>query len=131
MDKEQVFLEEKASKEWEEKWGFIKDFEKLCIEVAAKRGISEEEYKRMTKMKYRSTNNGSLSLGNAAATKEMGECDVKPSGPVPKTTSGFIGWRSSDFSNNLEKFPMYVSPRHTLYPPDLPPPLPVYSIMLV
>ncbi|KAK4876599.1 hypothetical protein RN001_009105 [Aquatica leii] len=106
---EQVEKEELARSVWNTKWGFMKDFDKICIEVAATMGISENQYRKMvTKKKYYDKDE----------EKEF-KADIKPSDPVPITSSGFVGWRCKH-RNSIEKCgPLYISPRHTIDPPGV------------
>ncbi|KAH1001412.1 hypothetical protein HUJ04_005438 [Dendroctonus ponderosae] len=45
--KTQNCIENKARKEWKAKWGFYLDLDKIIIDEAKQRGLSESEYKRI------------------------------------------------------------------------------------
>ncbi|XP_066250504.1 ciliary microtubule inner protein 1-like [Euwallacea similis] len=106
--KSQTLLEEKACREWPRKWGFYLDFDKLMLDEAARRGISEEEYRRRTEIR------------KPRGPSEPDILPIKPAQGVPVTSTGMVGWRASK-EYSLEKFgPLYISPKHTL-PYDLAP----------
>lgn len=45
--------------------------------------------------------------------------------------SAEVGWRSGKPECSLEKMgPLYISPRHTIEPPDAEPSWPIYNIFL-
>ncbi|KAF5306666.1 hypothetical protein FQR65_LT07221 [Abscondita terminalis] len=107
--KEQVEKEEVARSVWNTKWGFMRDFDKICIEVASNMGISEDQYRKMVTKKKCAKFDEKIGL----------EVNLKPSDPVPTTSSGFVGWRCKHI-NSLEMCgPLYVSPRHTIDVPEV------------
>ncbi|CAH1112628.1 unnamed protein product [Psylliodes chrysocephalus] len=100
----QEVLEEKARKEWPQKWGFLLDFPKILLEEAAKRGISEEKYRQTMNRKK---------IKCIPYEKTITTC-IEPTDYIPKTSSGYVGWRCES-KYTLEKLgPLYVSPKHTL-----------------
>ncbi|XP_072386955.1 uncharacterized protein [Diabrotica undecimpunctata] len=97
-------LEDKARKEWHDKWGFYLEFPKIILEEASKLGYSEEQYKKITRRGKKMEMNY---LEDVIISAEATDA-------VPTTSSAFVGWRS-DRKYSLEKFgPLYVSPKHTL-----------------
>ncbi|KAJ3664077.1 hypothetical protein Zmor_008275 [Zophobas morio] len=74
--KAQVFLEEKARREWNRKWGFLLNFDKIVLEEARKQGVSEADYRRWT-------------VRRKSKSRTVDETwDVKTSESFPKTSSG-------------------------------------------
>ncbi|XP_074029803.1 uncharacterized protein [Leptinotarsa decemlineata] len=105
--KSQEILQEKASKEWNRKWGFYLDFDKICLEEASKRGYTPEMYRRLVEMRKNKKN------------LEPDIWKAEASDNFPVTSSGYVGWRSGP-NYSLEKFgSLYISPRRTL--PHQPP----------
>ncbi|XP_066186545.1 ciliary microtubule inner protein 1 [Sylvia atricapilla] len=80
--KDQIEKEADAAKRWSEKWGFLKTpLEELI----------GEEKKKDAKPKLQLPDH----LQIRPVTPVEKYIKVLPSPPVPKTTQGFIGWRSS------------------------------------
>ncbi|RZC42148.1 LLC1 domain containing protein [Asbolus verrucosus] len=101
-----VVLEEKAGREWNQRWGFFQSLNELCVEEAAKQGVSEEEYRRWT-------------VRRKSKTKALDFIwDLKMAESVPKTSSAMVGWRSHP-EHSLERMGrLYISPLHTLPPKE-------------
>ncbi|XP_049809062.1 uncharacterized protein C20orf85 homolog [Schistocerca nitens] len=116
MLREALCTQEKANKTWEKKWGFMTQYRKFLEEEAKSRGISLEAISKGSKKQE-------ITTGTAFT--------VPSSPPIPLTSSGFIGWRSSLQSCSLEKVgPFYISPVHTIEPPDLPKQKPQLTIFI-
>ncbi|KAL1451045.1 hypothetical protein WDU94_003340 [Cyamophila willieti] len=98
-------MEEKARKSWQEKWKFLEkdNIEKIHQKEAIKLGLDPN----FMKNRYR---------GEKERQEIVYLQDLKRK-PVPKQTSGLIGWRSSDPECWIDPpGPMYVSDKtYTLY----------------
>ncbi|XP_031348351.1 uncharacterized protein LOC116174555 [Photinus pyralis] len=77
--KEQVAKEELASSVWNTKWGFMKNLDKMCIDIAKSMGISEERYRR-TRMRPKGEFNGDVRASDFVPT-------IIPSDPIPETSA--------------------------------------------
>ncbi|XP_019876357.1 uncharacterized protein LOC109604271 [Aethina tumida] len=99
---DQKKLEEKASKEWHSKFGYLLDFDKMVIEEAKERGMTEEEFRRIT-----------VKRKDKTMHKNLQNFDIKPSGKIPVASSGYVGWRSQ---NNIDRLvgPLHVDRKYTL-----------------
>ncbi|XP_032931150.1 uncharacterized protein C20orf85 homolog [Catharus ustulatus] len=87
--KDQIEKEAEAAKRWAEKWGFLKTpLEELI----------GDEKKEDAKPKLQLPDH----LRIRPVTPVEKYIKVLPSPPVPKTTQGFIGWRSGDPALALE-----------------------------
>ncbi|KAM7037906.1 ciliary microtubule inner protein 1 isoform 1-T1 [Acridotheres tristis] len=87
--KNRIEKEEDAAKRWPEKWGFLKTpLEELL----------GDEKKEDAKPKLQLPDH----LQIRPVTPVEKYIKVLPSPPVPKTTQGFIGWRSGDPALALE-----------------------------
>ncbi|XP_050299447.1 uncharacterized protein C20orf85 homolog [Anthonomus grandis grandis] len=98
----QNLLEEKARRQWPQKWAVCLNFDKVLSETIREHGLTREEYDRRTRFKK--------PKGNL----EPDIWPIKPSNRIPRTSSGVIGCRAyKEYS--LEKFgPLYLSPKLTL-----------------
>ncbi|XP_025041553.1 ciliary microtubule inner protein 1 isoform X2 [Pelodiscus sinensis] len=86
-----VESELEAAKKWSIKWGFLTTpFEELI----------KDEKKEPTKMKIELPEH----LQIRPVTPVEKYIKVYPSPPIPKTTQGFIGWRSSVPGLELERY---------------------------
>ncbi|XP_076271803.1 uncharacterized protein LOC143203510 [Rhynchophorus ferrugineus] len=100
--KAQGALEKKTRTEWDKKWGFYLNFNKICLEEAERQGVSEGEWRRR------------LMKQKKQAPTEDDIWQINPADFVPGTTYGHVGWRAYQ-KHSLEKFgPLYVSPKLTL-----------------
>ncbi|KAI5695021.1 hypothetical protein M8J76_015415 [Diaphorina citri] len=77
-------MEEKARKSWQDKWKFLEkdNIEKLHQELSLKLGLDQD----FIKSRYR----------GEKEKQEMEYLQNLKRMPVPRLTSGMIGWRSSD-----------------------------------
>ncbi|KAM9178389.1 ciliary microtubule inner protein 1 [Mergus octosetaceus] len=87
--KRYIESELEAAKKWSHKWGFLKTPPELI----------EDEKKEKTKPKIQLPEH----LQIRPVTPVEKYIKVNPSPPVPKTTQGFIGWRSSVPGLELER----------------------------
>ncbi|GJQ78921.1 hypothetical protein Trydic_g88 [Trypoxylus dichotomus] len=108
--KEQVRLEEQTRRNYEKKWSYFTHFNELCLKMGNDKGISLEDYARLTSFK------------KGRRITSHSNWDIPKSPQVPTLTSGEVGWRSSQLECSLERLgPLYISPRHTLLPPGAEP----------
>ncbi|KAF5288216.1 hypothetical protein FQA39_LY03984 [Lamprigera yunnana] len=77
--KEQMEKEELARSMWNTKWSFIKDFDKICVDIADTLGLSECKYREMINKNKRINSSNSKKIN----------MDIKPSDPVPITSSEY------------------------------------------
>ncbi|XP_047930610.2 ciliary microtubule inner protein 1 isoform X5 [Anser cygnoides] len=87
--KRYIESELEAARKWSHKWGFLKTPPELI----------EDEKKEKTKPKIQLPKH----LQIRPVTPVEKYITVNPSPPVPKTTQGFIGWRSSVPGLELER----------------------------
>ncbi|CAH1156148.1 unnamed protein product [Phaedon cochleariae] len=74
----------------------------ILLEEARKNGFKNEEFGRIVRERK-----SKMNLEN-----DIWKTDAIDY--VPRTSSGYVGWRSNP-NSSLEKFgPLYISPRHTL-----------------
>ncbi|XP_021928116.1 uncharacterized protein C20orf85 homolog [Zootermopsis nevadensis] len=97
--KEVIHLEKLTRKQWEKKWGFLRNIMQMYHDEIKAEGVElkkEQSHPRL-----------------------VSEMKAPPSPPVPTTSSGFIGWRSSIAEYSLERIgPLYVSPKLTTELPE-------------
>ncbi|XP_034249819.1 uncharacterized protein C20orf85 homolog, partial [Thrips palmi] len=102
--KEKVQLQELTRKTWQRKWGFLADQEQAFKQEAA---AADVDHRR---------------VGLRAEPRTLKLVDaVLPSPPIPRLSSGLVGWRSSQPELTLERVgALYKSPLRTIDPPEAP-----------
>nr|XP_014342476.1 PREDICTED: uncharacterized protein C20orf85 homolog [Latimeria chalumnae] len=88
--KSHVNAENEAAKRWPRSWGFLSTPYHKLVEDVSKKTESKIEYPKHLQIQ--------------PATPIEKYIHVKPSPAVPKTTQGFIGWRSTVSGLELERY---------------------------
>uniref|UniRef100_A0A4W3JCH9 Uncharacterized protein n=1 Tax=Callorhinchus milii TaxID=7868 RepID=A0A4W3JCH9_CALMI len=86
-----IEFESESAKKWTNKWGFL---------ITARDQIEAEEKQKRSTCRIETPEH----LKVRPATPISKYIQVEPSPPVPKTTQGFIGWRSGIPELGLERF---------------------------
>ncbi|XP_017770101.1 PREDICTED: uncharacterized protein C20orf85 homolog [Nicrophorus vespilloides] len=110
--KEQIGTERRTSERWGKRWSFLLDSDQRCLQIAREPSISEQQ-------EYSVGGRGTMTTRRKGPKlPAVSTRDPESSGPMPLTTTGEVGWRSSKACCNLETLgPLYVSPRTTMDPP--------------
>ncbi|KAK3915407.1 hypothetical protein KUF71_024678, partial [Frankliniella fusca] len=104
--KEKVHLQEMTRRTWERRWGFLAEQELAFRQEAAAA--------RVDPRRVRAHPGGEQQLKRHVD-------DILPSPPIPRLSSGLVGWRSSQPELSLERVgALYKSPLRTIDPPEEP-----------
>ncbi|XP_046752188.1 uncharacterized protein C20orf85 homolog [Diprion similis] len=114
IQKEVIRQERKSQISWNKKYDYLsgENFQRILAEEAVKAGLPEDTFVKREK-------------NDASITKRfMHKLAASP--PIPKTSTGVVGWRSSQQEYCLEFHgPMYISPKRTISPPPEPDAVPI------
>ncbi|XP_046596007.1 uncharacterized protein LOC124294526 [Neodiprion lecontei] len=114
IQKEVIRQERKSQISWNKKYDYLSgnNFQRILAEEAVKAGLPEDTFVKRKK-------------NDASITKRFRH-KLAASPPIPKTSTGIVGWRSSQEEYRLEfNGPMYISPKRTTSPPPEPDALPI------
>ncbi|XP_066927356.1 ciliary microtubule inner protein 1-like [Clytia hemisphaerica] len=101
--KDHIQKEYTAANQWDDKWGFLSSF--ISKEVYNEK--SDDTDTKPSKSKKKSSEGLKLPPIHSRSVPD------KSSKPFPRTSTQFIGWKSQDAENNLEKYGRYTKPTKT------------------